>query len=96
MIENKLEFPKELKRKIISRVNKKVNIIFYDGADIKTELFNISILEPFKIWFSFKGKNINVYIVEKENSVYDFFVNSIKIQNKHSMTSLISFINSTF
>lgn len=95
MIEDKKEFPNDLKKKIISKVNKKIKIIFYDGADIKNDIFNLSILEPCKIIFNHDKNNIVVYVIEKEVNVYEYFIGSVKKQNKSTVTNLIGFVNNS-
>lgn len=98
MIENKKVFPSELKRKLLSKVSNKIKILFYDGAYITSDLFNLSILEPYKIVFACKSNTINVFVVDKmenDKNIYDFFVGSIQRENKYTMTSLIALINSS-
>lgn len=96
MIESIIEFPKELERKFVSKVNNKVKITFCGGAYITNEIFNLTILEPYKIIFSYKKKTIIAFVVERidnNKKIYDFFVGSIEKQNKQTMTNLIAFIN---
>ncbi len=95
MIEDKKEFPNDLKKKIISKVNKKIKIIFYDGADIKNDIFNLSMIEPYKILFSCKKDNIIVFVVEKDKNKFDYFIGAIEKKNKCTITNLVSFVNSS-
>lgn len=98
MIENKKVFPGELKRKLLSKISNKIEISFYDGSYITSDLFKLSIFEPYKIVFAYKNNTINVFVVDKiENNknIYDFFVGSIQRENKYTMTSLIALVNSS-
>lgn len=65
MIVNKKEFPAELKSKIINKTNKKIKISFFDGSNITNHIFNMSMLEPYKIVFSYKNKHVVAFVVEK-------------------------------
>lgn len=98
MVEIKNDFPSDLERKIVSKINKKIKITFYGGRYITNSVFNLTILEPYKITFSCKNKIIIVFVIERvENNkrLYDFFIGSIEKRNKYTMTNLIAFVNSS-
>lgn len=97
MIVNKKEFPAELKSKIINKTNKKIKISFFDGSNITNHIFNMSMLEPYKIVFSYKNKHVVAFVVENEYSdkkQYDYFIGLIDKKYKCSITSLLIFVNS--
>ena len=91
-----VQFPFELKNKLTTRVNKPIKAQFYGGSYITTDMFNISLVEPFKVVFTRKDKNVVVFIIPKENddkTVYDFFVGDIDKAMRCTMTATINFIN---
>lgn len=90
---DKKEFPTQLKRKINPKTKKPISITYYNGSNITNNMFNIKMLEPYKIVFSNQDNHVVVYVIENQQN-YDFFVGSIDKGNKYTMTSLLSFVNS--
>lgn len=97
MVVNKNIFPSALKDKIAQGVNiRKVNIEYYDGADIMADNTNIRFIEPYKVLFTSKNQNPKRYLVALIFANCDkqtIFVNEIGEHNKVSLTKLIKVVN---
>ena len=91
-----VQFPLELKNKLTTRVNKPIKTQFFGGSNITTDLFNVSLIEPFKVVFTRKDKNVVVFIISKvddDKTIYDFFVGDIDKTARLTMTATINFVN---
>ena len=92
----KIEFPKEVEARLKAKIKQSISVEYFNGSRVDVDKFNLEIVEPHKILFK-KGNNIIiVYITENEranNGRYNFFINSICDEARHSLNSLINLIN---
>lgn len=98
MTKEYLAFPTSLEYTIKRKTHNNIDISFYGGSLIQNRIFNLSFIEPFKIVFVNKKKRKNVICFMLNNVVngknkYDFYMGSIKKENKRSLTSILNFVN---
>ena len=92
----KMQFPKEIANRLNNKIRQTIKIEYFDGNKVNIDKFNLSILQPHKILFKKGEKFIVVYITENEivkNTKYNFFVNAICDNSKHSLNNIINLIN---
>ena len=91
-----IEFPKEIENRLNKRIRQSIKIEYFNGNIVNIDKFNLSILQPHKILFKKDERFIVVYITENEivkNTKYNFFVNAICDNSKHSLNNIINLIN---
>ena len=66
---NGIQFPSDLRNKLTRGINKPIKATFYNGSNITTDRFNISLIEPFKVVFARKDKHVVVFIIPKESDI---------------------------
>lgn len=93
----KLEFPSEIENTLRKRIRQTIKMTFYAGAKINVNTFNLAILETYKILFKKGQKIILVYITENTKDLskgrYNYFINAIAKETKHSLNQLINIVN---
>ena len=92
----KMQFPKEIENRLNSKIRQSIKIEYFNGIIVNIDKFNLSILQPHKILFKKEGRFIIVYITENisvKNTKYNFFVNSICDNSKHSLNNIINLVN---
>lgn len=92
----KIEFPKEIANRLNAKIRQSIKIEYCSGAYVNIDKFNLSILEPHKVILK-KGKRVVIVYITENNLVkkskYNFFINAICEESKHSLNSLINLIN---
>ena len=92
----KVEFPKEIANRLNNRIRQSIKIEYYGGAFVELDKFNLSVLQPHKVLFRKDKRFIIVYIIENEiakNGRYNYFLNSISKESKHTLNNIINLIN---
>ena len=93
---NQIDFPKEIATRLNDKIKQTIKIEYFNGNKVDIDKFNLSILQPHKILFEKEGRFIIVYITENisvKNTKYNFFVNSICDNSKHSLNNIINLVN---
>ncbi len=93
---NQIDFPKEIATRLNDKIKQTIKIEYFNGNKVDIDKFNLSILQPHKILFKKEGRFIIVYITENisvKNTKYNFFVNSICDNSKHSLNNIINLVN---
>ena len=92
----KIQFPKEIENRLNNKIRQSIKIKYFNGNMVNIDKFNLSILQPHKVLFKKGEKFIIVYITENlssKNTKYNFFVNAICDNSKHSLNNIINLIN---
>ena len=93
---SQIEFPKEIATRLNNKIRQSIKIEYFNGNKVDIDKFNLSILQPHKILFKKDEKIVIVYITENisvKNTKYNFFVNTICDNSKHSLNNIINIIN---
>ena len=87
-----LEFPSELKTKILKLINtSRISVEFVCGKKIKFSKTNLGIEEPNKVLFSNDKKYLEMIVYENDENFY-----TKDLSNKLSFTSLVKIVNTNF
>ena len=69
-------------------------MVFYDGAIVNIDGFNLAFLQPYRAVFTRKSKVVLVFITEDTIAKkYHFFANVIVKESEHSFNETINLIN---
>ena len=91
-----IEFPKEIENRLNNKIRQSIKIKYFNGGIVNIDKFNLSILQPHKVLFKKDGRFIIVYITENisvKNTKYNFFVNAICDNTKHTLNNIINLVN---